>query len=106
VEPPDNEDLMRAMAVLGEVASIVTPAEGTFAVAEDMPVVDAIIEIIRRHPMQEAKLVETLNRCAECPDHIQTTLEALEAGGQAWRHVYRGQVFWEYAGGRFASILH
>ena len=70
-----------------------------------MPVVEAIIEIIRRHPMQETKLVETLNRYAAGLDEVQTTLEMLAASGQARRQIYQGQVFWEYAGGRFAATL-
>jgi len=105
VEPPDDDGLIRAMAILGEVAPIVTPAEGTFKLKGGMPVVDAIIEIIRRHPMREAKLVETLTREAVGPDKVRMTLERLAASGQARRHVYRGQVFWEYAGGRFVVTL-
>lgn len=105
VEPPDDEGLIRAMAILGEVAPIVTPADGTFELVEDMSVVQAVIEIIRRHPMRETKLVETLTRYADGPDEVQTTLEMLVASGQAQRHVYRGQAFWEYAGGRFAATL-
>ena len=93
------------MAILGEVAPIVTPAEGTFELVKDMPVVDTIIDIIRRHPMREAKLVETLTRYADKPDEVLTTLELLAASGQARRHIYRGRVFWEYAGGRFAATL-
>jgi wyosine [tRNA(Phe)-imidazoG37] synthetase (radical SAM superfamily) len=104
VEVPDNKTQIRATVILGEVAPIVAPAEGIFGLPEGMPVGEAIIEIIRRHPMREAKLVETLSDCASQPDQVQATLSALEAGGQARRHIYRGQVFWEYAGGRFASI--
>jgi wyosine [tRNA(Phe)-imidazoG37] synthetase (radical SAM superfamily) len=103
VEPPDDDGLIRAMAILGEVATIVTPAEGTFELEKDMPMVDAIIDIIRRHPMREAKLVETLTRYADGPDDVHTTLEMLAASGRARQHVYRGQAFWEYAGGRFAT---
>jgi len=105
VEPPDDEGLIRAMAILGEVAPIVTPADGTFELEESKQVVDAIIEIIRRHPMRETKLVETLSRYTAGSDEVQITLEMLAASGQARRHIYRGQVFWEYAGGRFASAL-
>jgi wyosine [tRNA(Phe)-imidazoG37] synthetase (radical SAM superfamily) len=103
VEPPDDEGLIRAMALLGEVAPIVTPAEGCFNLVAGMPVVEAIIEIIRRHPMREAKLVETITRYAAGPADVQEALEMLAASGQAHRHCYRGQAFWEYAGGRFAA---
>jgi len=101
VEIPDSESLIRATAILGEVAPIVTPAEGEFGLAGDMPVADAIVEIIRRHPIREGTLLEILN--SRQPDQVQEMLAVLESGGQARRHTYQGQVFWEYAGGRFAN---
>ncbi len=100
---PDNESLMRATAILGEVAPIITPAEGDFGLPGDMPIADAIVEIIRRHPIREANLLKILRRHVEQPHQIQHALTALESGGQARRHIYRGQVFWEYAEGRFAN---
>jgi wyosine [tRNA(Phe)-imidazoG37] synthetase (radical SAM superfamily) len=105
VELPDNESLIQAMAILGEVAPIAAPAEGTFDLAKELPVVDAIVEIIRRHPMRETELVETLRRFEMRPDKMRATLERLEANGQARRHLYKGQVFWEYTGGRFAPVV-
>ncbi|MFC1975501.1 hypothetical protein ACFLXQ_03775 [Chloroflexota bacterium] len=102
-EIPDSKSLIRATAILVEVASIITPAEGDFGLTGDMPVADAIIEIIRRHPIQEANLLVILSCYAGQPDQVSATLATLESGGQARRHVYRGQVFWEYAGGRFAK---
>ena len=104
VEIPDNESLIRATTILGTVAAIVTSAEGYFGLTDNMSVVDAIVKIIRRHPMRETELLENLRRFIKQPDQVQKTLEALEASGQARRHIYQGQVFWEYAGGRFASI--
>jgi wyosine [tRNA(Phe)-imidazoG37] synthetase (radical SAM superfamily) len=102
VEVPDAGSMVRAMAMLGEVAPIVTPAQGAFGLTGDMPVADAIIEIIRRHPIQETNLLEILD-CYAGSDQVSAILDALETGGQARRHIYRGQVFWEYAGGRFAN---
>jgi wyosine [tRNA(Phe)-imidazoG37] synthetase (radical SAM superfamily) len=101
VEIPDSESLIRAIAILGEAAPIVTPAEGEFGLTGDIPVADAIVEIIRRHPIQEGNLLEILN--SRQLDQVQEVLTALESGGQARRHIYQGQVFWEYAGGRFAN---
>ena len=73
---PDNEGLMRATAILGEVAQVATPAAGNFKLPQNMSVVDAIVEIIRRHPMGEAKIGETLSRLA--PGELQETLTELE----------------------------
>ena len=90
--------------LLGEVAPISTFAEGDFHLADDLPIADAIIEIIRRHPMRETKLAATLDRFGLTADQVQSTLATLEANGRARRHLYRGQVFWEYSGSRFGLI--
>lgn len=100
VEPPDNLGLVRAMAILGEVAPIVTPASGAVVLAPDLPIADAVVEIIRRHPLREVELAEALQRYT--PGRVMETLASLEASGQARRLEYRGQVFWEYPGSRFA----
>jgi wyosine [tRNA(Phe)-imidazoG37] synthetase (radical SAM superfamily) len=99
VEPPDNLGMVRAMAILGGVAPIVTPASGAVVLAPDMPIADAIVEIIRRHPLREVELAEALQRYT--PGRVTETLASLEAGGQARRLEYRGQVYWEYPGSRF-----
>ncbi len=99
VEPPDEEGLMRAQEILGEVAPIVVPAAGPVVLAPDTPVAEAIVEVLRRHPLRDVELVQTLRRYA--PERVQQTLMALESGGEARRRVYQGQVFWEYAGARF-----
>jgi wyosine [tRNA(Phe)-imidazoG37] synthetase (radical SAM superfamily) len=100
VEPPDNLGMVRAMAILGEVAPIVTPASGAVVLAPDMPIADAVVEIIRRHPLREAELVEELERYT--PGQVAETLAALQASGQARRLVYRDQAYWEYPESRFA----
>jgi len=101
VEPPDPEGMMRAMAILGEVAPILTPAEGSVVLAEDVPADAAAVEVLSRHPLREEELVEALGRFGRA--EVRSTLAALEAGRKARRHLYRGQVFWEYTGGRFGG---
>ena len=103
VKPPDGEGMIRATAILGEAAPIVMPAEGAFELSDKMPVSDAIVEILRRHPMRETMLIETLSHEGMQPEEIQSTLLALEASQRARTHVYRGQRFWEYGKGRFGS---
>ena len=92
------------MAILGDVAPIVGPAEGALDLAQELPIVEAVIDIIRRHPMRETELIDTLSHYGKRPDQVQATLDALEASGQAQRHIYRRQTFWTYAGGRFAAL--
>jgi len=99
VQIPDEEALMRAMAILGEAAEVVAPYEGAFDLSGTESLVEAILAIIRRHPMRESRLIEALSRYA--PDEVQATLSALEQSGQARRRRYRGQAFWQYAGFAF-----
>jgi hypothetical protein len=95
-----RQDFYPPEAILGEVAPIVTPASGAVVLAPDIPIADAVVEIIRRHPLREAELVEALERYT--PGQVAETLAALQAGGQARRLVYRDQAYWEYPESRFA----
>ncbi len=61
VRPSDEEGIMRAMTILGEVSVIASPLEGKFDLSGDENIVDAIIAIITRHPMSEDQLIRTLN---------------------------------------------
>ena len=95
VEIPGEEALMRAVAILGEVAQVIEPYEGSFDLSGSDTLVDAVLTIIRRHPMREVRLIETLSRYA--PEEVRSTLVDLENSGQARRRVYRGQAFWGHA---------
>ena len=101
VQPPDGEGLKRAISILGEVAPILSPAQGAFALAEDRSLIDAVVDVIRRHPLPERELLEKLQQLA--PDRVEEVLSGLAASGEARRHLYRGNAFWEYAGSQFAA---
>lgn len=96
VEPPDEDGLMRALAILGEAATVVAPCEGAFDLSRDLPMGEAILEVIRRHPMKEAELLRTLGDCP--PGVVETALADLEAEGRAQRVEFRGQASWRYVG--------
>ncbi len=101
VEVPDDETVERATAILGEAAEIVAPYEGSFDLSDSVGIVDAVEAIICRHPMRERRLVETLSKFA--PGDVSATLAKLESSGRARRRIYRGETFWEYAGGTFGA---
>jgi len=92
VQPTDDEGLMRAMSILGNIAEVVHPAEGSFDLSGYENVVDAIVSIITRHPMRQDELERTLNRWS--PKQVRLSLKELEASGRA-QIVNRNDVnFW------------
>lgn len=93
VTVPDDESVMRATALLGEVAEVVSPYEGSFDLDGYDNLVDALLAVLRRHPMRQVRLLETLAHYA--PQDVQRTLAQLESSGQARRRIYDGQTFWE-----------
>ena len=70
MQPPDEEGLFRAVAILGEIARVVHPIEGTFDLSGCGSLVDAVIGIITRHPMREDELLRTLAYWS--PDQVKT----------------------------------
>jgi len=106
VEIPDDETILRATAILGEVAEVVAPFEGHFDLSGYSDVMDAIEAIIRRHPMRERRLLNTMRlhlaKSAAVPteDEIERVLAAMEVSGRARRRLYRSETFWEYGDAR------
>ena len=102
VEVPDAEGLERATSILGEIALIVRPAEGDFGLSSESAVVDAVIEVLRRHPMAHREVVRTLERVA--PGKVAEAITALGCSDQVARRVHTGQTFWTFTGGRYAEV--
>jgi wyosine [tRNA(Phe)-imidazoG37] synthetase (radical SAM superfamily) len=92
VQPPDEEGLMRASAILGDIAEIVHPAEGTFDLSGYDNVLDAIIGIITRHPMRQEQIEKTLSQWA--PERVGQSLAELEASNRAQIVNRYGARFW------------
>ena len=92
VAPPDAEGLMRATAILGDIAQIVHPSNGGFYLGDDDDVVEAVVGIITRHPMTQTQVVQALEHWA--PAQVEEALSALAAGGQAQPIQRLGQLFW------------
>ncbi|MFZ5821996.1 MAG: radical SAM protein [Chloroflexota bacterium] len=92
VAPPDEEGLLRAMSILGEVARVVHPAEGHFDLGGYANVVDAVIGIVTRHPMREDELRKALSRWSSAD--VDSTFQALEYSGRAQVVERYGCRFW------------
>ena len=95
VRPPDEEGLLRARAILGQVASLIHPASGNFDLSGYDSIVEAVVGIITRHPMREDELIAALSRWSS--DDIDATLQALENSGKAQVIERYGCRFWSAA---------
>jgi wyosine [tRNA(Phe)-imidazoG37] synthetase (radical SAM superfamily) len=100
VEPSDAEGLMRAKAILGEIARVVSPVEGTFDLSGYDNVVDAVVAVITRHPMGEAELARTLDRWT--PGEVAQTLTRLAESGKVQVVTRYGKRFYSAIGARYA----
>jgi wyosine [tRNA(Phe)-imidazoG37] synthetase (radical SAM superfamily) len=99
VEPADEEGLMRARAILGEIAKVIHPTEGSFDLSGCASVTDAVIAIITRHPMRQEELERSLTRWA--PDRVTEALAELVATGRAQVVERLGVRFWSAAPARY-----
>ncbi|WKZ38089.1 MAG: radical SAM protein [Anaerolineales bacterium] len=95
VQPPDKEGLMRAISILGNVAEVVHPAEGSFDLAGYENVTEAVISIITRHPMRQDELERTL--CRWSREQLRDALAELEASGRVQIVDRHGTRFWSAA---------
>lgn len=101
VEPPDEEGLLRAMSILGEVARVAHPAEGHFDLGGYDNVVDAVIGIITRHPMREDELRNALSRWPSV--EVDSILRELEQSGKAQLLERYGRKFWSSASAHYPA---
>jgi wyosine [tRNA(Phe)-imidazoG37] synthetase (radical SAM superfamily) len=92
VQPPSQEGLLRARAILGEITKISHPSSGAFDLSGYDDVVDAILSIISRHPIREQTLICTVARWF--PEQAKDALHALEASGRAQVVERYGVRFW------------
>ncbi|MCL5742456.1 MAG: radical SAM protein [Acidobacteria bacterium] len=103
VRPARADALARAVQVLGSVARILPPIPEGVHLAEDRGSVDAVLEIITRHPLEENELIRALRRWGSTD--VSRTLSALLISGRA-QVVRRGaRRFWSAAGVRYGKAV-
>jgi wyosine [tRNA(Phe)-imidazoG37] synthetase (radical SAM superfamily) len=95
VQPPDEEGLLRAQAILGAIARVIPPAGGTFDLSGTESLEDAIVGIITRHPMRQEELERTLNH--RLPGQVSLALAKLAASGRTQVVERYGVRFWSAA---------
>ncbi|HID51458.1 MAG TPA: radical SAM protein [Anaerolineae bacterium] len=104
VRPSDEEGIMRARAILGDIAQVVHPAEGNFDLSGCETAVDAIIAIITRHPMRQEELERALAQWN--PAQVNEALAELAASGQAQVVERLGARFWSAAPAHYPDETH
>jgi wyosine [tRNA(Phe)-imidazoG37] synthetase (radical SAM superfamily) len=92
VQSPDKEGMLGARTIFGDVARIIHPTGGDFKFSGNSSLVDAVVEIITRHPMREDELTETLRRWS--PGEWTAILKELEESGKAQAVKRYGIRFW------------
>ncbi|NTU64537.1 MAG: radical SAM protein [Chloroflexi bacterium] len=99
VQPPDDEGLLRATAILGHTAHVVHPVKGTFDLGSGTHLTEAIVGVITRHPLREEELRRAL--VGWSPGQVEEVLAELAASGQAQVIERYGVRFWSAAGSRY-----
>ena len=104
VKPPDEAGLLRAHAILGEVAKIILPAQGSFDLSGDEDLVEAIVGIITRHPMKESELMDALSEWST--GDVRETLNQLVEKGKAQIVTREGIRFFSASEAYYANSKH
>lgn len=103
VEAADSDGLMRAIAILGEIAPIGHPHLNGFALGSDS--VEAMVEelwaILARHPMSESQIRQAVAKRA--PQSVEAVLHQLAEDARVQPLQRHGVPFWASAEARFQS---
>jgi len=104
VHTPDEESLMQVLSILGNIAEVVHPAEGSFDLSGYDNPLDAVIGIITRHPMRQEELERTLDRWT--PGEVNRVLDDLSSSGRAQVVERNGVRFWSASQSLYPDIDH
>lgn len=99
VQLPDEDSLQLAVAILGDIAEVVRPAQGAFDLGRYGDLADAIMGIITRHPVRQEELERALGHWS--PKRIGEALAELRASGRAQTVERHGAYFWSAASARY-----
>ena len=94
VRQPDGDALIRATTILGEVAAVVSQYYGVFTLDYELPREEAILQILKRHPMDESEMLKALGNGDA--SSLTEALSILAEKGLACRVEYRGCSFWRH----------
>jgi wyosine [tRNA(Phe)-imidazoG37] synthetase (radical SAM superfamily) len=99
VKAADMDGIMRASAILGDVAKVLHPGEGILALDDPADALEKILAVIGRHPLSETQLSRALGGLI--PYEKVEVLKDLENSGRAKQIQRHGSVFWVSSSARF-----
>ena len=99
VEIPSPDDLRRAASILGDVATVLDPVDVELGAKADGTLLEAVLSVVARHPLQEVEVLRALSRWA--PERTLETLSALADSGKIKVIERYGKRFWCAAGTHF-----
>jgi wyosine [tRNA(Phe)-imidazoG37] synthetase (radical SAM superfamily) len=99
VEIPDQDNLERATSILGAVARVLQPVAVEVETDVEGKLVEAILRVVSRHPLQEIEIVRSLTHWV--PGRVHETLTALATSGKIKVIERYGKRFWCSAGTMF-----
>jgi len=101
VKHPDDEGLLRARAIFGDIAHVVHPTSGMFDFKSEEFLTDDVIEIITRHPIREDELINNLNQFSL--EKVAITFGALKSCDRVQIIERYGVRFWSATSARYPS---
>jgi wyosine [tRNA(Phe)-imidazoG37] synthetase (radical SAM superfamily) len=101
VQPADADGLLRAQAILGDVAQVLAPAQGEFDLRGCEDVGEAILSVIMRHPMREDDLFASIQDISN--EDVRQILQTLSEEGRAQLVNRYGVRYWSASGTRYAN---
>jgi len=104
VRPASPESLSRAVSALGAAAIVVHPVVGKFEKGSREDIVEAVVDIITRHPVSQAELEAVLAEWT--PGDLKRTLAALQESGKAQTVERYGRIFWTARASHFPPEAH
>jgi len=101
IEAPSQENLERAMEILGTAAHVIPPAAVTVDASGHDDLMGAIIGIVERHPMSEKEPAETLGKWTG--SEVAQALHQLDTSGKVQSVIRRGERFWAIPNAHYAE---
>jgi wyosine [tRNA(Phe)-imidazoG37] synthetase (radical SAM superfamily) len=103
VQVPDAAGLRRAEEALGYMCSVLVPTSERFVLDGADGVVEAVVNVIARHPMRQKELEEALADLSATD--LAIALATIEASGRAQQVERLGDTFWVATGSTFPESI-